>query len=60
MTVFPVNRLSRRDLRRLGNNVLPVVMADRGGGDLEAINRSLGAHDEGVDDLAGRDGGDRL
>ena len=51
MTVFPVNRLSRCDLRRIGNNVLPVVMADRGG-DLDAINRSLAAHGEDVDGLA--------
>ena len=52
MTVIPASSLSRADLARLGNNVLGQVLRDREDpDDLSAVNRSLAACDEAVDDL---------
>ncbi|HAU39063.1 MAG TPA: hypothetical protein DCX07_15290 [Phycisphaerales bacterium] len=51
MTIVPASALSRADLHRLGNNVLPVVLRDSPRGrstDLDAVNRSLSVHGEAV------------
>jgi len=49
MTIVRASSLSRAELCMLGNNVLPAVREDRH--NLAAMNRSLHAHGEPVDDL---------
>ena len=51
MTIVRASSLSRAELCMLGNNVLPAVHEDRRH-DLAAVNRSLHAHGEAVDELA--------
>ena len=48
MTLIPAAQLSRADLLRLGNNVLPEVQLDgREQDDLDAADRFLAAHGAG-------------
>ena len=49
MTVVPASRLSRVEMLMLGHSIAPRARAERV--DLSAVNRSLGAHGEGVDGL---------
>jgi len=49
MTIVRASRLSRAELYMLGNNVLTAVREDRH--NLAAVNRSLHAHGEAVDQL---------
>ena len=49
MTVVPASSLSRAEMLMLGNNIAPRARHDRV--DLPAVNRSLDAHGEGVDEL---------
>ena len=49
MTVVPASSLSRAEMLMLGNNIAPRARAERV--DLSAVNRSLNAHGEGVDEL---------
>ena len=51
MTIIPASRLSRSDMQILGNNVRPAVRRARNPL-VNAVNRSLMAHDEAVDELA--------
>ena len=51
MTIVRASSLSRADMCMLGNNVLPAVREDQRH-DLAAVNRSLHAHGEAVDELA--------
>ena len=50
MTIVPASSLSRSDMLILGNNVRPVVRRARTPL-VDAVNRSLMAHDEAVDEL---------
>ncbi len=50
MTIVPASRLSRSDMLILGNNVRPTVRSARTPL-VEAVNRSLMAHDAAVDEL---------
>ena len=50
MTIVRASSLSRAEMCLLGNNVLPAVREDRRH-DLAALNRSLHAHGEAVDEL---------
>ena len=50
MTIIPASRLSRSDMLILGNNVRPAVRRARTPL-VNAVNRSLMAHDEAVDEL---------
>ena len=53
MTIVPMSRLTRADILRLGNNVLPAVLCDSQRQDeLGAVNRSLAIHGECVENLA--------
>ena len=49
MTIVRASSLSRAELCMLGNNVLPAAREDRH--NLAAVNRSLHAHGEAVDQL---------
>ncbi len=48
MTLIRASSLSRADMIRLGNNVLPAVLRDRRG---ERVDDRLAAHDESVECL---------
>lgn len=50
MTIVPASRLSPSDMLILGNNVRPAIRRTRTPL-VDAVNRSLMAHDEAVDDL---------
>ncbi len=50
MTIVPATSLSRADMLILGNNVRPAVRMARTPL-VNAVNRSLMAHDEAVDEL---------
>ncbi len=47
-TIVPVSKLTRRELRMLGENVMYAVERES---QLAAVNRSLAAHDEAVAEL---------
>ena len=49
MTVVPASNLTRAEMLMLGNNIVPRIGYDQV--HLPAVNRSLGAHGEGVDEL---------
>jgi len=49
-SIVEAARLTRDELRMLGTNVVHAVEHD-GEVDLDAVNRSLSVHDEGVDEL---------
>ena len=51
MTVIPASVLSRSEMHRLGNNVLPAIKRDRRRTQIELVNRSLQACGEAVDEL---------
>ena len=50
MTLVPASCLSRAEMHMLGTNVVSAVRED-GRHDLAAVNRSLDAHGEAVDEL---------
>ena len=47
-SIVPVAKLTRRELRQLGENVVHAVGLER---QLAAVNRSLAAHGEAVEEL---------
>jgi hypothetical protein len=51
MTVIPASVLSRSEMHRLGNNILPAIKRDRRRAQMELVNRSLEACSEAVDEL---------
>jgi len=48
--IVPASKLTVAEMRRLGNNVYPTYLKDRG--ELPAVNRSLVAHGEEIDSLS--------
>ena len=53
-SLIPASALTSADLQSLGNNVLPHVRADHEA--VQAVNRSLQAHEEHVERLYRRSG----
>ena len=49
MTVIPIADLSQADIHFLGVNVVSAIRADR---EIDAVNRSLAAHGEQIEELA--------
>ena len=58
-SIVEVAKLTQDELRMLGTNVVHAVRHD-GEVELDAVNRSLDIHDEGVDELAYLGGAEAL
>ena len=59
-SIVEAAELTQDELRMLGTNVVHAVEHDGQDVDLDAVNRSLDIHDEGVDELACLAGADTL
>jgi len=51
-SIVEAAKLTQDELRMLGENVVHAVEHDGEDVDLDAVNRSLAVHEEGVDELA--------